>query len=33
MSDSTGIFQHASFTCEFAEGYCTDDNRRALVWR
>ncbi|MBN1511678.1 MAG: glycosyltransferase family 4 protein, partial [Phycisphaerae bacterium] len=29
MSDSTGIFQHASFTVpNFAEGYCTDDNAR-----
>jgi glycosyltransferase involved in cell wall biosynthesis len=32
MSDSTGIFQHASFTVpNFEEGYCTDDNARALV--
>jgi glycosyltransferase involved in cell wall biosynthesis len=32
MSDSTGIFQHASFTVpNFVEGYCTDDNARALV--
>ncbi len=32
LSDSTGIFQHASFTVpNFAEGYCTDDNARALV--
>ncbi len=32
MSDSTGIFQHANFTVpNFAEGYCTDDNARALV--
>ncbi len=32
MSDSTGIFQHASFTVpNFAEGYCTDDDARALV--
>jgi glycosyltransferase involved in cell wall biosynthesis len=32
MSDSTGFFQHASFTVpNFAEGYCTDDNARALV--
>lgn len=32
MSDSTGIFQHACFTVpNFAEGYCTDDNARALV--
>jgi glycosyltransferase involved in cell wall biosynthesis len=31
MTDSTGIFQHASFTVpNFAEGYCTDDNARAL---
>lgn len=32
LSDSTGIFQHASFTVpNFAEGYCTDDNARAFV--
>ena len=32
MSDSTGIFQHSSFTVpNFVEGYCTDDNARALV--
>jgi glycosyltransferase involved in cell wall biosynthesis len=32
MSDSTGIFQHASFTVpNFVEGYCTDDNARALL--
>ena len=32
MSDSTGIFQHASFTVpNFAQGYCTDDNARALA--
>jgi glycosyltransferase involved in cell wall biosynthesis len=32
MSDSTGMFQHARFTVpNFAEGYCTDDNARALV--
>ncbi|MFO1477345.1 MAG: glycosyltransferase family 4 protein [Verrucomicrobiota bacterium] len=32
MSDSTGIFQHASFAVpNFSEGYCTDDNARALV--
>jgi glycosyltransferase involved in cell wall biosynthesis len=32
MGDSTGIFQHASFTVpNFSEGYCTDDNSRALV--
>ena len=32
MTDSTGIFQHASFAIpNFAEGYCTDDNARALL--
>ncbi|MEP6663711.1 MAG: glycosyltransferase family 4 protein, partial [Verrucomicrobiota bacterium] len=32
MSDSTGIFQHASFTVpNFSEGYCTDDNARAMA--
>jgi hypothetical protein len=32
MTDSTGIFQHASFTAPNpAEGYCTDDNARALI--
>ncbi|WP_037571687.1 glycosyltransferase family 4 protein [Spirochaeta cellobiosiphila] len=32
MSDSTGIFQHASFGVpNFAEGYCTDDNARAFI--
>lgn len=32
MTDSTGIFQHAVFTFpNFAEGYCLDDNARALV--
>jgi len=32
MSDSAGIFQHASFTVpNYAEGYSTDDNSRALV--
>jgi len=32
MTDSTGIFQHASLTApNLAEGYCTDDNARALV--
>ena len=32
MSDSTGVFQHATFTVpNFAEGYCTDDNARALA--
>jgi glycosyltransferase involved in cell wall biosynthesis len=32
MTDSTGIFQHASFTApNLLEGYCTDDNARALI--
>lgn len=32
MSDSTGIFQHASHTIpDFIHGYCTDDNARALL--
>jgi glycosyltransferase involved in cell wall biosynthesis len=32
MSDSTGIFQHANFTApNYSEGYCTDDNARALI--
>jgi len=32
LTDSTGIFQHASYTVpNFAEGYCTDDNARALA--
>jgi glycosyltransferase involved in cell wall biosynthesis len=32
MTDSTGIFQHASLTTpNLAEGYCTDDNARALI--
>jgi len=32
MTDATGIFQHASFTTPNpAEGYCTDDNARALI--
>jgi len=32
MTDSTGIFQHASYTApNLAEGYCTDDNARALI--
>jgi len=31
LSDSTGIFQHARFSIpNFLEGYCTDDNARAL---
>ena len=32
MSDGTGIFQHAIFNVpNFHEGYCTDDNARALI--
>lgn len=32
MSDSTGMFQHAIYTLpNFAHGYCTDDNARALI--
>src|SRR5450432_203187 len=32
MTDSTGIFQHAKFTApNLSEGYCTDDNARALI--
>jgi len=32
MSDSTGIFQHATFSVpNFSEGYCTDDNARAYI--
>ena len=32
MTDSTGIFQHAIFTApNLREGYCTDDNARALI--
>ncbi len=32
MTDSTGIFQHANFTApNYSEGYCTDDNARALI--
>ena len=32
MTDSTGIFQHASFSApNHSEGYCTDDNARALI--
>jgi hypothetical protein len=31
MTDSTGIFQHATYSLpNFREGYCTDDNARAL---
>ncbi len=32
MTDSIGIFQHATFNVpNFSEGYCTDDNARALI--
>ncbi len=32
MTDSTGIFQHANFSApNHSEGYCTDDNARALI--
>ena len=32
MTDSMGILQHANFTApNHAEGYCTDDNARALI--
>jgi len=32
MTDSMGIFQHANFTApNHSEGYCTDDNARALI--
>ncbi|RMI19933.1 MAG: glycosyltransferase, partial [Calditrichaeota bacterium] len=32
LTDSTGIFQHARYIFpHFAEGYCTDDNARALI--
>ncbi|HWZ90695.1 MAG TPA: glycosyltransferase family 4 protein [Polyangiaceae bacterium] len=32
MSDSTGMLQHARFTFpNYAEGYCIDDNARALM--
>ncbi|MGE5757161.1 MAG: glycosyltransferase [Planctomycetaceae bacterium] len=32
MTDATGMFQHATFIIpNFAEGYCTDDNARALL--
>ena len=32
MSDSTGMYQHAIFSLpDFAHGYCTDDNARALI--
>jgi hypothetical protein len=32
MTDSTGMFQHACYSIpNFSEGYCTDDNARALL--
>jgi glycosyltransferase involved in cell wall biosynthesis len=32
LTDATGIFQHATFTIpNYFEGYCTDDNARALL--
>jgi glycosyltransferase involved in cell wall biosynthesis len=32
LTDSTGIFQHACYSIpRFEEGYCTDDNARALL--
>jgi len=32
MTDSIGLFQHATFTVpNYAEGYCTDDNARAFI--
>ncbi len=32
MTDSTGMFQHAAYSLpRFADGYCTDDNARALL--
>lgn len=32
LSDSTGMFQHATYTIpNFEEGYCTDDNARGLL--
>ena len=32
MTDETGMFQHAIFTVpNYREGYCTDDNARALM--
>ena len=32
LSDSTGIFQHATYSLpNFQEGYCSDDNARALL--
>ncbi len=33
MTDSTGLLQHARYTLpNFADGYCTDDNARALLF-
>lgn len=33
MTDSTGLLQHARFTLpNYANGYCTDDNARALLF-
>jgi glycosyltransferase involved in cell wall biosynthesis len=32
MTNATGMFQHATYTIpNYAEGYCTDDNARALL--
>ena len=32
MTDSTGVIQHATYSIpNFHEGYCLDDNARALV--
>lgn len=32
MTDATGMFQHAAFSIpRFDDGYCTDDNARALI--
>ena len=32
MTDTTGIFQHATYTIpSYIDGYCTDDNARALM--
>lgn len=33
LTDSAGVFQHAKYTVpNFEEGYCTDDNARALIF-
>ena len=33
MTDTTGLLQHARYTIpNFADGYCTDDNARALIF-